>query len=548
MYRYVLLINCVLIFFPSIVHAEVSAESCSVVAQGNNNATTIICGDAVFATGYTEEQFEARLKVRSRELSVKIAELVQDKKTLNAALRAMSRSGEVNALTITEQKRAIAEKGYELALAEAGLKKARSDLLNLDDAFKRAIVENQRLREELEDFRDSNLGIDDKVFEEAEAALEEGDTASAEAILNTVKNLASDKVAIERQAKVSIELGKIAEQKFDYLAAKDHFLRAAQLEPNNEDYLNRAQRLTRVAGNYQLSARYAQDYLDLVRKNYGEEGIKYASALNKLGYILVLVGEYHKSEELMQKALSIYKKETGEGSNEVATMLNQLSMNLTAMARYEEAIGLLTKSIKMTTEAFGEKSTDLAYTYVNLGNALIYLGRNDEAEEVFRKALEIRIKKLGENHYLTGATYSSLAVSLMVQFQFDDVEEIFLKAIEIKEDHFGKIHPGLANDYTQLARSFQLRARYYEADPIFRKALEISELTLGKYHDDTGKIYRRLASNLAAMKRYGEAELMFREALKILELTLGSDHFTTYSTSRELENMLANAGNDPISE
>ncbi|MEP3045231.1 MAG: hypothetical protein ABJO09_15795 [Hyphomicrobiales bacterium] len=157
---------------PVVAQTEINAENCSVIAQGNNNRTTIICGDVTYKTGYTEEQFEARLRARTRELSEETRRLQEEKRDLNISLQTLIKTGAANAQAIADQAWAAAEKEKELKLAEGGLARAQSDLSDLKTSYHQAILEQQRLRGELEAFRSAGLGIEDQRFVKAEEALE----------------------------------------------------------------------------------------------------------------------------------------------------------------------------------------------------------------------------------------------------------------------------------------------------------------------------------------------------------------------------------------
>ena len=301
---------------------EISADHCSVVNQGDNNKTFLVCGDLRIEAAISLEVFEARIDTRTKELREEV-------KFLHQSLVTQMQTGQANA-------EAIAEEAEALKLAEAALVDAEAKHGDLGAAYKEAVLENNRLRSELEALRAQDTGIAAARFDEAVAALARGDKTAADALFSEILALKSDRQVIERQARAHCEKGRIADERLDYRAAKSHFVRAAQLQPEEVEYLYKAQSLAHKAGDYRLGERFAKDMLHLVKAD-GEEAVAYARAANALARNLNAQGRYAKAEPLFRKGLEINERVLGPDHPDTATSYNNVAANLYGQSKPTEA-------------------------------------------------------------------------------------------------------------------------------------------------------------------------------------------------------------------
>ena len=301
---------------------EISADHCSVVNQGDNNKTFLVCGDLRIEAAISLEVFEARIDTRTKELREEV-------KFLHQSLVTQMQTGQANA-------EAIAEEAEALKLAEAALVDAEAKHGDLGAADKEAVLENNRLRSELEALRAQDTGIAAARFDEAVAALARGDKTAADALFSEILALKSDRQVIERQARAHYEKGRIADERLDYRAAKSHFVRAAQLQPEEVEYLYKAQSLAHKAGDYRLGERFAEDMLHLAKAD-GEEAVAYARAANALARNLNAQGRYAKAEPLFRKGLEINERVLGPDHPDTATSYNNVAANLYGQSKPTEA-------------------------------------------------------------------------------------------------------------------------------------------------------------------------------------------------------------------
>ncbi len=427
MMRCLLVLSCVTLTLtgPSAAQ-DISADNCSVVNTGNQNKTFLVCGDLKLEVKLSPEVFAAQIKVRTQELQDEVSFY---RSSLTEALK----SGTANAETIAEQTQ-------DLKLAEAALADAEAKQQNLQVAYNTTVIELERLRRELETFRSEGTGIAQSQFDEALAALAENRLDKADELLKEIQALEADRAAIVRQARASYERGKIAEKRIDYRAAKTHFIRAAQLQPENTDYLFKAQSLANKAGDYTLGLRFAQDMLALAKRD-GEDTLAYARAANAVAFNLDDQGRYAEAEPLYRKGLEIRERVLGPDHPFTAASYNNLASNLYAQGRYGVAEPLYRKGLEIFERVLGTDHPSTATSYNNVASNLDAQGRYGEAEPLYRKGLEIAERVLGPDHPDTAGSYNNVAVNLMGQDRLAEAEPFLRKAVETIERLLGPEHP-----------------------------------------------------------------------------------------------------------
>jgi tetratricopeptide (TPR) repeat protein len=74
--------------------------------------------------------------------------------------------------------------------------------------------------------------------------------------------------------------------------------------------------------------------IEILKKNFGEEHVQYASTLGNLSNILVTLGDYQGAKDGLLKALEIKKKNFGEEHVDYASTLGNLSNTLYKLGDY----------------------------------------------------------------------------------------------------------------------------------------------------------------------------------------------------------------------
>ena len=485
------------------------------VHGGQNHAQTVI-------HGFTPQHFEEQLERRTRFLTDRIRELYSQKAEL------------IEQGSSDANQKALADNAEALHLAEAGRAEAEEKLRNLDQAYNDTLEELERRQAELKALQEDAPGIDTERLAEALAALAENRTEQADALLADLQQSNADAAAIARQARVSYERGRLAEDRIDYAAAKSHFIRAAQLAPENADFLQKASDLSDKGGDYAQGLRFAQDLMELAKPD-GEETVAFARAANWVAYNLNALGRYEEAEPLFRRGLEIRELVLGPDHPDTATSNNNVAANLNAQGRFAEAEPLYRKGLAIRERVLGPDHPDTAAGYNNVAANLYAQDRYAEAEPVYRKGLAIRERVLGPDHPDTAASYNNVAASLNAQGRYAEAEPLYRKGLEIRERVLGPDHPNTALSYNNLAANLNALRRHAEAEPLFRKGLEIQERVLGPDHPDTASSYNNVATNLFYQGRVAEAEPYLRKAVEIVERLLGPDHPNARTMRANLE-------------
>ncbi|WP_197491358.1 tetratricopeptide repeat protein, partial [Methylomonas methanica] len=186
---------------------SISASNGGIVSRGNvliGEHAVVQTGSGTINIGITLEQFETRLKRREHEVR-------------------------------TELNQAVAADKDKIALLEKQLADIQAKLNSPESALE----ENKtKLTQAYQAFDELKGEVLPEQIKQARQELTQGKTANAEVLFKQV--LAS---GTENAAQAAYQLGELAENRIDYATAEGYFSKAAQLQPNNTQYLNDAGRL-----------------------------------------------------------------------------------------------------------------------------------------------------------------------------------------------------------------------------------------------------------------------------------------------------------------
>jgi tetratricopeptide (TPR) repeat protein len=254
---------------------------------------------------------------------------------------------------------------------------------------------------------------------EARAALDTGDFARAEELLNQAKArdlsaIEQMRAAIERMqadldarqlsaAEAAAENGALMMAQLRYAEAAHYYAEAVGLTP--ERY---AEQLSARLTGWALAAQAAGDYgtgLDAARRalvldeaRLPAEHPILATRLNNLAGLYQDTGRYEQAEPLYRRVLAIFEGALGPEHPNVATAASNLAGLYQATGRYEQAEPLLQRAIAIREEALGPGHPDLAQSLTSLATLYRDTGRLAEAEPLFQRALAIAGKSLPPDH------------------------------------------------------------------------------------------------------------------------------------------------------
>jgi tetratricopeptide (TPR) repeat protein len=300
------------------------------------------------------------------------------------------------------------------------------------------------------------------------------DLSGAEGLYDGIRQVleASDsEQAPPRLAVTYHQLGMLAEERGDFGAAEEWYLKSLEIE---EGLGNRSG----MSISYHQLGMLAEDRGDLASaEEWYRKSLEIKEALgnrpgmsatyHQLGILAGDRGDLGAAEEWYLKSLEIEK---GLG-NRPGMSISYHQLGVVAQKRGDlgSAEEWYRKALEIK-EALADRP-GMAATYHQLGILAQQRGDLRSAEEWYRKALEIE-KVLG-NRPGMARTYHQLGVLAQKRGDLGTAEEWYRKSLEIKEVLGNR--PGMARTYHQLGMLAQKRGDLGSAEKWYRKSLEIEE-------------------------------------------------------------------------
>ena len=201
---------------------------------------------------------------------------------------------------------------------------------------------------------DSLVGqLPSRIIEDAKQALASGDTSAADALFSQVEEQALSH--IEAAAEAAWQRGKLAEDAVNYSQARDHYLRANQLQPDSTEYIDSLGTIYQVLGDYRASQTCFKQALESDLATYGVDHPEVAVRRNNLASVLKDLGQYEQAKTLFEQSLASGIATYGEDHPEVAVRRNNLAGVLMDLGEYEPAKTLLQQALAVFQAKLGSE-------------------------------------------------------------------------------------------------------------------------------------------------------------------------------------------------
>lgn len=301
-------------------------------------------------------------------------------------------------------------------------------------------------------------------------------------------------------------------------------LQPAAAQTNDEDalYAHIGQHFR--AGEYAKAIPYAERYVELMTKRYGNAHPRLAGALNNLALLYDRQGRASESEPLYLRSLAIKEKTLAPNDPSLATAYNNMGSLYERQGRFAEAEPLYKRSLAVTEKAAGPDHQSVATVLNNLAGLYAIQGRYDDAVSLHKRALSIKEKTLGGDHPSVGTSYNNLATLYDRQRLYKAAEPLYKRALEIWEKVLGPEHIHIASALGNLAGVYINQSQFADAEPLQVRALAIVKKSLGSAHPLVATFYNNLGSLKERQGQYAEAKRLYKSSLAIMEKALGSDH------------------------
>ncbi len=215
---------------------------------------------------------------------------------------------------------------------------------NLESSF----ISHQKLyketKETLEILKGNHLVVK---IEEAQAALEQGNSTLAEALLEATAQDDKGNAAI-----AAFRRGQLAEDMANFSKAMEYFEYAVDYDKEKTPlYLLAAGYTADKLGLYEYALHWYETLIH-IREENDPNTPEHALAINNLASLYKHRGHPEEAEPLYRKALEIEEKNYGENHPSLATSLNNLALLYVAQQRYAEAKALYKRAIAILEEHF----------------------------------------------------------------------------------------------------------------------------------------------------------------------------------------------------
>lgn len=468
-----------------------------------------------------------------------------------------------NGLSKKDEKRLLqifndALKGFDslqtIGLLTTILNESRSESMNhqvrileLEDQLR---IQTKRIK---------NILDDGLITEKVKSLIKVGKLNEAEQLVD--KNSEQLDKQDEKQAADHYEAGRIKELRIKYIQAKQHFSKAAALQPYNSTYLDAYGSIFNILGEYYKAIEYYELALKFDLKAYGQDNPKVAISRNNLGVVYLKLGQYDKAIEYLELAvqhgynahnnlavaylsLGQYQesiKYLGQAMNSdlksydsLAVSSNTLASIYFKLGQYDKSIISSEHALQAGLKAYGQGHPNIATTYTNLGATYSSLGRYNKAIEYLKLALQANLKIYGEDHPSLAATHNNLGTVYYSLGQYDKAIKFYNIAIKSDLNTYGKDHPDVATSHSNLGMVYKSLGQYDKAIEYLEFALMSDLKTYGQNNPKIAIRHKNIGLVYDVSGKYDKAIEHYELALYILKATLGNQDPKTRKVATDL--------------
>jgi eukaryotic-like serine/threonine-protein kinase len=343
---------------------------------------------------------------------------------------------------------------------------------------------------------------------------------------------------------VQFEIGSVYERHGSFDDARQHFLRALQVDPKyidallavgalefksgsaqaSLDYLNRAHTLSIELNNPQAKAAAVEDLGDAykalnraadalqnfqqaldIRKQIGDKkGM--AASLDLMAQIYETTGKPKEAETAYRQALAL-NQEIGDQADAGGTMMD-LGGFLADNGRYDEALTLGKQALQIERQVGNQRSQSICLNNI----AAIYFnqGKYDDALTYFQQALSVAEQlKVPSVLVMTlnnvGETYRKLG-------QYDQAMNNYLRAVDTSRNAGDKL--GIAEASGSMALLFEMQGRYGAALSAEQDAIKNIQ-DMHAQDANAARIEADYGAALVLNGRFEEGQKSLDDALKL---------------------------------
>jgi tetratricopeptide (TPR) repeat protein len=203
-------------------------------------------------------------------------------------------------------------------------------------------------------------------------------------------------------------------------------------------------------GKYDEALELSEDFINMIKTNFGDEHPFYCSALNNKAFILKTVGSLDEAQVIFEEVVEKYKKLYGENNEKVIITLHNLGTLLKEAKEFDKSIAIYEKILKIikeqNVEVEGEQSGKLrlniiANIYNSAGGLYRQIKNYKESDRLFNLALNIIKANFGDRTLPAATVINNIGLSLKDQGKLTEAMERYNEVLSIREELLDKDHP-----------------------------------------------------------------------------------------------------------
>lgn len=267
----------------------------------------------------------------------------------------------------------------------------------------------------------------------------------------------------------------------------------------------------RAQSKYQAAQVMTQKALRLYVSSFGQQHVKVAECIAKLGMAYNGQGKQHLAIAQFKQALGLFVAECGETDLWVALCHQELAdayswqrdTRSLALEHYHMALAIHTDDL------------EVARCYAGIADVCMRQGRLQESLDYQLKALDLRKMLLQPTHPDLASSYNGLANVYGEQGKHDTALEYYSQVLEIRLRALGDAHPDVAACRGNMGLEYSAQGKYDVALDIYNQVLACYLVVHGESHPRVANCYNNMAEAYGNLGRLEEAEHKLRKALEI---------------------------------
>ena len=266
------------------------------------------------------------------------------------------------------------------------------------------------------------------------------------------------------------------------------------------------------AGDTKAALATADVALDAFRRAFGPDAYATQRAIASRATILRAAGHVPEAEAAHREVLAIRVAELGTSHPDVARTHNNLANVLAIQNKLADAQTHFEKAIEALTAVYGPTHTAVIKARANLATLLVMQKKHDAAYDELHWVVEQKKRVFGEEHKSVAMSLGTLGILELSLGRFDDALQTQFRARKIRRKVLGPEHPDLVLSETNLGEVYLTMNEADEAVKHYEEALRLRVLSVGSDSRLADECRVSLATALYDAERFEEATAALDEA------------------------------------